>query len=203
MSRSTSDGNSSNKILVMVADIAQYFYCPRKIYYLKVLGVPFRVRRKMELGNEEDEKEEVRLEERIAIYDFDRSSVKEIIHDLYLEDAKLGLAGQVDVVIRLDTGEYIPVDSKYTDQVEVQRNYRKQLVAYALLIEGAFHTKVRRGIIYFTKQKKPVVVPLLEEDKSSLQKDLESIRRILTGESIPRKVSESKCGYCEVARFCV
>ncbi|MBC7127708.1 MAG: CRISPR-associated protein Cas4 [Candidatus Methanosuratus sp.] len=187
----------------MVADIAQYFYCPRKIYYLKVLGVPFRVRRKMELGNEEDEKEEVRLEERIAIYGFDRSSVKEIIHDLYLEDAKLGLAGQVDVVIRLDTGEYIPVDSKYTDQVEVQRNYRKQLVAYALLIEGAFHTKVRRGIIYFTKQKKPVVVPLLEEDKSSLQKDLESIRRILTRESIPRKVSESKCGYCEVARFCV
>lgn len=200
MSHSTSAGNP---ILVMVADVVQYFYCPRKVYYLKVLGVPFKVRRKMEFGKKEDELEEERLEERKTIYGFDRSKVKEIMHNLYLEDEKIGLAGQVDTVMRFESGECIPVDSKYTDEVAVQRHYRKQLVAYSFLIESAFQTKVTRGVLYFSKQKKSVIVPLLAEDRDSFQKDLESIRRILRGESIPRKVSERKCGYCEVARFCV
>ncbi len=189
--------------MVSVSDVVQYFYCPRKIYYLKVLGVPFKVKRKMEVGREEDEKEESRLGERKTVYGIDRGEVEQVLHNLYLEDSRVGLAGQVDTVLRLRSGEHIPVDSKYTEEVAVHRHYRKQLVAYSVLLESAFGTAVSRGILYFTKQREPVAVGISAEDKKALIKDLEAIRRVLEGESIPRKVSESKCGYCEVARYCV
>jgi len=200
MSHSTSDGESP---LVFVSDIVQYFYCPRKIYYLKVLGMPFKARRKMDLGRTEDEREEDRLGERKSVYGFPHSQVTEVIHNLYLEDNSLGMAGQLDTLIRLQSGELIPVDSKYTEEVRVQRHYRKQLVAYSLLVESKYRTKVNRGIIYFSKQKEPVIVDLVEGEKSALLNDLDRIRRILKGELLPRKVAEEKCGYCEVSKFCV
>ncbi|MGF3499557.1 MAG: CRISPR-associated protein Cas4 [Candidatus Methanosuratincola sp.] len=202
MSLSTSGGEPVQP-MVSVSDVVQYFYCPRKVYYLKVLGVPFKVRRKMEVGREEDERAEDRLYGRKTVYGLDRAEVDEVLHNLYIEDSDLGLAGQVDTVLRLRGGEQIPVDSKYTEEVAVHRHYRKQLVAYSVLLERRFGTVVSRGILYFTKQREPVEVGISAEDKAALLKDLEAIRRVLEGESIPRKVSERKCGYCEVARYCV
>lgn len=146
MSLSTSGGEPVQP-MVSVSDVVQYFYCPRKIYYLKVLGVPFKVKRKMEVGREEDEKEESRLGERKTVYGIDRGEVEQVLHNLYLEDSRVGLAGQVDTVLRLRSGEHIPVDSKYTEEVAVHRHYRKQLVAYSVLLESAFGTAVSRGIL--------------------------------------------------------
>jgi CRISPR-associated exonuclease Cas4 len=188
---------------VMVSDIVQYFYCPRKVYYLKTLGVPFKVKKKMELGKNEDDMEEERLGERKTIYGIQRSLVNEIIHNIYLEDESLGLAGQVDTLLHLKGNEYIPVDSKYTEEAFVQRQYRKQLLAYSILIDKTFRCKVRRGIIYFIKQKAAECLEITELEKKALIKDVESIRRIIAGESIPRKSAESKCEYCEVRKFCV
>lgn len=187
----------------MVSDIVQYFYCPRKVYYLKVLGVPFKTRRKMEVGKEEDALEEDRVGDRKTIYGIERSLVKEIIHNIYLEDPGLGLAGQVDTLLHLNGGEYVPVDSKYTEEAVVHRQYRKQLAAYSLLVDRAFGCRVGHGIVYFIKQKAAVCIEIPEFEKKALIKDIESIRKILVGESIPRKSAESKCGYCEVAKFCV
>lgn len=194
---STYDGR-----IVTVFDVAQYFYCPRKVYYLRVLGVPAKPRRKMELGAEEQSREEERLTERATVYGFERSLVKEVMHRLYLENPEVGLAGQIDTVLRLKDGELIPVDSKYTDAVVVYRGFRKQLVAYALLLDYGFDVRTKRGILYFPQQKKVRQVPITEEDKHFLVKDLEAIRGILAEERLPAKVSEQKCGYCEVRKYC-
>ncbi|MEM2128539.1 MAG: CRISPR-associated protein Cas4 [Candidatus Methanomethylicaceae archaeon] len=199
MNRSTCGGEYP---VILVSDIVEYFYCPRKVYYLKVLGVPFVPKRKMILGSSEDEKEKKRLCERKTVYGFSLTSVVEIMHHLSLEDANLGLEGQLDTLIRLESGELIPIDYKFTDEVFVQRNYKKQLVAYSLLVDSSFKTNVVRGIIYFTKQRRPIIVPITYEDKSALVRDLEKIRQIISGESIPRKVPEYKCSYCEVSRYC-
>ena len=94
------------------------------------------------------------------------------------------------------------MDSKYTDVVAVYRGYRKQLVAYALLLDYGFNSKTRRGIIYFPQQKQVREVPVTEEDKRFLTKDVQTIRRILAKETLPAKVAEQKCGYCEVKRYC-
>jgi len=95
------------------------------------------------------------------------------------------------------------VGSKYTDALAVQRGFRKQLVAYALLLDHGFDAVTKRGILYFPQQKKVHEAPITEEDKRFLVKDLEAIRRILAEERLPTKVSKEKCGYCEVRRYCV
>jgi len=197
MKGSTSDGDS-----ITVFDIVQYYYCPRKVYFLRVLGVPVAVRRKMEYGREIHDRERRRMTERNRIYGFKRELVEEVIQQLRIEAPEIGLSGQVDVALRLKTGEYLPVDTKYTDEIEVQRQYRKQLQAYAMLLDSKFKTNVARGIIYFAKQHQLRLVKITGEDKKSLLREVEAIRRMFSEESAPAKVSPEKCSYCEVKKYC-
>jgi len=173
------------------------------VYYLRVLGVRPPARKKMELGREEQSREEGRLTERKTIYGFERAKVKEVVYRPYLEAPDIGLAGQLDVLLKMEDGELIPVDSKYTEGIGVLRQYRKQIVAYAVLLDHAFGVKTKRGIIYFPQQKEAVEVTVTEEDKYSLNRDVRVIRQILSKELIPRKVADEKCNYCEVKRYCV
>jgi CRISPR-associated exonuclease Cas4 len=198
MKGSTSDGDS-----ITVGDIVQYFYCPRKVYFLKTLGVPVVVRHKMEYGKEVHELEERRMLERKQVYGFDKDEVEEVLQGLQIEAPELGLRGKVDVALKLRTGEFIPVDTKYTDIVEVQLQYRKQLHAYAVLLDYWFKTRVKRGVLYFSQQHELRVVEISEEDKEALKRSTDQIRRIIASETVPRKVSPEKCQYCEVRKYCV
>ncbi|MGQ9680610.1 MAG: CRISPR-associated protein Cas4 [Candidatus Bathyarchaeia archaeon] len=197
MRGSISDGD------VTVFDIVQYYYCPRKVYFLRVIDAPASVRRKMEYGEEVHRKERRRMLERKSIYGFLRSEVEEVLQDLQLEAEEIGLRGRLDVALKLKSGELIPVDTKYTDEVLVQRQYLKQLYAYALLLEEKFKRNVTRGVIYFSKQMEPRVVEISHEDKRNVLRDIEHIRSMMTREVPPPAVSLEKCGYCEVKKYCV
>jgi CRISPR-associated exonuclease Cas4 len=188
---------------ITVFDIVQYHYCPRKVYFLRVLGVPVVVRKKMEYGQEVHDKERRRIMERKRVYGFDRELVEEVFQNLMIEAPEVGLRGQVDVALKLKSGEVLPVDTKFTDKVVVQRQYRKQLHAYALLLDYRFDTKVTRGIIYFSKQHKTRIVEVTSEDKKALQRDIENINEMITNETTPKKVHQQKCKYCEVQKYCI
>jgi CRISPR-associated exonuclease Cas4 len=196
------DSISGGKLIITAWDISQYHYCKRKIYFLKILGVPAPLRRKMEHGAKIDKTERKKMLERKTIYGFEREAVEKIVEKLHLYDETLGLEGVIDQTILLKTEEVVPVDVKYTDLPLVQRQHKKQLVAYALLLDKYFETDVRRGVIYLAKQRKSLEVSITWRDKEGLMRDLEAIRGILSSERIPRKASSSKCGYCEVRRFC-
>jgi len=150
---------------IQVSDITQFFYCPRKVYFRRVLGLEIAPRPKMELGREEHEKEHERVEHRKNVYGIKREEISKICHDLMIESEKLGLYGKIDSVVFLESGEIIPVELKYTHTPEVIRNWRKQLTAYALLLEDKYNTRVRRGIFYFQQQKKVVEVEITHQDK--------------------------------------
>ena len=196
------DSISDGKPIITAWDISQYHYCKRKIYFLKVLGIPAPPRRKMKYGARIDETEGKRMMERKTIYGFKREEIERVIEKLHLYDEELGLEGIIDQTLFLKTGEIIPVDVKYTDIPLVQRQHRKQLIAYAILLEKEYNTAVRRGIIYLTKQRKNLEVSITWSEKKNLIKDLEMIRKLIKSEKIPRKTSASKCEYCEVKRFC-
>jgi len=198
MRGSTYDGDS-----ITVGDIVQYFYCPRKVYFLKTLGVPVVVRHKMEYGKEVHELEERRMLERKQIYGFERDKIEEVLQGLQIEAPEIGLRGKVDVALRLRTGEFIPVDTKFTDVVDVQLQYRKQLHAYALLLDYRFGTRVKQGVLYFSQQHESRVVEISEEDKMALRRSIDQIKRIIASETTPRRVAPEKCQYCEVKKYCV
>jgi len=196
-------GSTSAGDTITVFDIVQYHYCPRKVYFLRVMEVPAPIRRKMAYGSEVHGKERRRMMERKLIYGFDRDKVDKAMQNLQMESETVGLRGKVDVVLRLKGGEIVPIDTKYTDQVIVHRQYRKQLHAYALLLDHHFKTNVKRGIIYFSKQREPRIIDISHEDKQGILRDIAEIRRLIANEAIPRAVSSEKCSYCEVKKYCV
>jgi len=134
----------ADKFMLTVSDLVQYHYCPRKVYFLKVMGVP-TVQRKT----------------------------------------------------------IIPIEIKYSDFVAAYRGRKKQLTAYAMLLESKYGKKVRKGILYFPEQNEQIEVEISEEDKKYVLRDLEKIRAMIKSERMPGKVEESKCKYCEVAKYCV
>jgi CRISPR-associated exonuclease Cas4 len=185
---------------ISVSDIVQYAYCPRKVYFLKTAGYPVAERKKMEYGKGEHTREHRRSGERTQVYGFERDDVRKVHHGLYVEDSKIGLYGQIDTVVELKDGRLVPVEVKYSQFASVFKNWKKQLVAYAVLLEAKFNRKVRRGVLYFPKQRKRIDVDITGEDKEFLLKDMESIRKIVRDEKIPR--GRDRCGYCEMKKFC-
>ncbi|KUO42245.1 MAG: hypothetical protein APU95_05660 [Hadesarchaea archaeon YNP_N21] len=194
------DSGSGGEISVW--EVYQYFYCPRKLYFIRKLGVYPPERKKMELGAGQHEREPSRTRRRTTIYGFPVEEVKQVLHDISLEDLELGLFGKADTVVELKDGEIIPVDVKYSDVEFVTRAWRKQMVAYAVLLERALGKRVDRGIIFILPSKRVLWVKLTAEEKSELSKDLERMRKVINSDALPPKVSQERCGYCEVAKFC-
>jgi CRISPR-associated exonuclease Cas4 len=185
---------------VSVSDLVQYAYCPRKVYFSKVLGLGVVSRRKMDFGKKEHEREHRRSKERKMVYGFDRKDVKKVIHSVYVEHEEIGLYGQVDTVLEFEDGSLVPVEVKYSDFATVFKNWRKQLVAYGLLLEEKFGKKVEKGVLYFPKQKERIDVDITIEDKEFLIRDIERIRSLVRSEKMPR--GRNRCGYCEMRKFC-
>ncbi|MEM2619440.1 MAG: Dna2/Cas4 domain-containing protein, partial [Candidatus Hadarchaeales archaeon] len=110
---------------------------------------------------------------------------------------------KIDTCLRLKDGELVPVDVKYTDYCLPTLARRKQVIAYALLLESEFKRSVRRAILYFLPARKAAELRIGSEDKEMLRRDLEKIRKMLETDSLPPKASKEKCGYCEVRKYCL
>jgi CRISPR-associated exonuclease Cas4 len=188
--------------MMQVSDITQYFYCPRKIYFLKTLGIKIKSRPKMDMGKEEHDKEHRRIKERKTIYGFSEGEVKDVIHNLALEDTDLGLYGMVDTTLIMENGEIIPVDVKYSNASNVRINWKKQLVAYSLLLESHYQTIVKRGVIYLPAQRKQIQIDITADAKYILKQDMLKINALIESEKMPNATKDSKCSYCEMKKFC-
>jgi CRISPR-associated exonuclease Cas4 len=196
------DSGSGGRIQIDVWEIVQYFYCPRKLYFLRTLGAPSPGRRKMAMGSEEHDKERKRLTERKKVFGFEPDEVKRVHGKQMLEAPDLALVGQVDAVIELASGELIPVEIKYSDYVSAYASRIKQLVAYAILLEHNYNIRVRLGILYFPIQNRQIRVSIGHDDKRSLIADLGRMRALIASEKIPPKGRKEACRYCEVIKYC-
>lgn len=185
-----------------VLEVFMYSYCPRELYFYRKLGVSPPPLKKMDFAKKQHEREEKRSERRKTLYGIPKEEILEILHDLVLEDEELGLRGKVDTVLKVISGEFIPVEIKYSNLEHVSRAWRKQIVAYAVLLEKSLGVRIWRGLIYLLPSKRTLWVKILPEDKVELKKDLERMRELVSSDSIPRPVDSTKCGYCEFRRYC-
>jgi CRISPR-associated exonuclease Cas4 len=102
----------------------------------------------------------------------------------------------------MQSGEMIPVDTKHSNLRTISLPWRKQLVAYALLLDDKFNTQIKRGLIYLLPSRQIMVSNITDEDKAALARDLDRMGKVIESDSVPQKVSREKCGYCEVKKFC-
>jgi CRISPR-associated exonuclease Cas4 len=188
-------------------DIKHYVYCPRIIYFEKILHV------KPVLGSQQEESWEEHMEyvkkelrRRDALYYSPEFADAEKLLFVQLSSDSLGLRGSIDCIIKTAKKEYIPVDYKNmeSNKGRIWMDHKYQLTAYALLIEENHKTVVKRGFINYMPEERILGLEITSTVKSHVKRILGHIRRMETGEELPpRRVSGRKCaGGCGYAWIC-
>jgi CRISPR-associated exonuclease Cas4 len=193
--------------LVSATDIKHYVYCPRIVYFERVLHAQPQLGSQQEEGGEIHE-EYVRkeLRRRDAIYYSPDLVGAEKSLFTPLISRRLGLQGVVDCIIKTGKGEYIPVEYKNTssDKGRAWIDHKYQLIAYALLIEENFGTIVRRGFINYIPESLILRLEITPLMKGHVKRIIENVKMIIETERLPRiRVAKHKCtGGCGYGQIC-
>ena len=184
---------------VTVMDVKNHALCPKMTYLTHVLHLRERVSEAMEYGRE------VHGEAPIAPL-IPRLKPAKILRGLELKDRELKLSGKVDALIITKNNEYIPVEVKWSDPNPsggAQRHHKAQMAAYALLINRAFNTTVKRAFIFYVRAGKIVELPITNRDICQVKKFLKQIWDIIKHEQEPSvKVAPFQCRNCGYRPYC-
>lgn len=183
---------------ISVTDIKHYIYCPRIIYFDKVLHA------QPVFGSQQEDSKELHedyvkkeLRRKDAVYYSPDFIEAEKLLFTSLSSSALGLQGNVDCIIKISNGERIPVDYKNmaSDKEHIWMDHKYQLVAYALLIEENFGTIVKRGFVNYIPESLVLQLEITPTMKSYVKRVLGHIKRIITTEELPPiRVAKQKCG---------
>lgn len=184
------------------SQIIEYLYCPRFTYFEYVLRIPqyeekfYKVERGREVHDKKLEQNKSYLRKKIG--------VEEKWLDQYL--GTTGLRGKVDEVLKLDDGNYAPLDYKFAHWKEkVYETYKQQLYCYAVLIEANFNVKVEKGFLVYTRSKhKLVEVKIPEVAKEEIKKSMDEMLVIISQNKFPKATKfKKRCLNCTYRNVCI
>lgn len=191
---------------ISATDIKHFLYCPRIIYFEKVLHV------EPQLGSQQEESKKLheKLEEKelrrkgATLYSKEIKTAEKFFR-IPLTSKKLKLQGTVDCIIK-HGNEYIPVDYKNMESNKGKPwiDHKYQLVVYALLIEENYQTIVKRGYINYIPEKLTVKIDITPTMKIHVKRILTQIEEIIQKEKLPSiKTAKEKCsGGCGYKWIC-
>lgn len=193
--------------LVSVTDIKHYVYCPRIVYFERVLHTKPQLGSQQEEGGEVHEeyvRKELRRKDAIYYSPEFKGAMKLLFTPL--ASRHLSLQGIVDCIIKTEKGEYIPIDYKNTpsDKRRIWMDHRYQLTAYGLLIEENYNTTVKRGYINYIPENLIIPLEITINMKNYVKNIIEKIKNIIREEKLPQiRVAKHKCtGGCGYKNIC-
>jgi len=192
---------------ISATDIKHYVYCPRIVYFEKILHVKPVLGSQQEEGVEEHmEYVKKELRRRDALYYSPELTGAEKLLFIQLSSDRLRLRGSIDCIIKTVKREYIPVEYKNmeSNKGKAWTDHKYQLTAYALLIEENYETVVKRGFINYMPEERVIGLEITPTMKRHVERILGHIRRMESGEELPpRRVSGRKCtGGCGYTWIC-
>lgn len=192
---------------VSVTDVKHYIYCPRIIYFERVLHAEPVFGSQQKEGREKHEeyiRKELRRKDAVY-YSPDFVGAEKLLF-VSLNSPRLGLTGQLDCVIKTAKDEYIPVDYKNmsSNKCRVWMDHKYQLVAYGLLVEENYGTVVKRGFVNYIPEKLILRVEMAPTMKTHVKRVIRHIKRIIKEETLPPiRVAKRKCtGGCGHKEIC-
>ena len=192
--------SSLDSFLFSVTDVKQFQYCARIIYFSYVQPVPRRLTYLMECGKERHLEEEI-LEPRRLLKKYGLEDGERVFKEYFSSD-KLQLKGILDLYLK-SSGQFYPVEFKFTGEKAPRSNYLGQMAAYALLLEERYRVFVNKGFFYHIPLKKAISVSITNEDKEKVLKSIESMKNLILTESFPQATkNRGKCIDCEWRNFC-
>jgi CRISPR-associated exonuclease Cas4 len=188
--------------LLLVTDLKQYLYCPRIVYYAYCLPRVRPVTAKMQAGQEAHQDEEGREQRRsLRSYGLTRGERQ---FDVWLESARLGLRGRLDMAIRVPEPEAEAIPVEYKDSTRrAGEHWVMQLVAYGEMLGEATGLPVRRGFLYSIPNRSSEPVTFTPARRAKLQQTVQAIGEMIEREQMPDPPSSRRpCLTCEFRRFC-
>jgi len=192
---------------VSVTDVKHYIYCPRLVYFDRVLHA------QPVFGSQQEESQELHeeyvrkeLRRKDAVYYSPEFVGAEKYLFVQLVSQKFQLQGIIDCIVKTVKGEYVPIEYKNmnSDRGKVYMDHKYQLVAYALLIEENFDTVVKRGFVNYIPEQLVLQFSITPTMKSHVKRVIGHIKRIIKEEKLPPiRVNKSKCqGGCGHKQTC-
>ena len=170
--------------LINVSDLNQYFYCPRRYWYLKYFNTQ---------GNNyyrEDGK----------IKHKNKSKRGKWFNEMYLESSDLGLKGKIDVLEK-ENNEIKPIERKRGQ--DYYFNDELQLAGYCLLLEDNIGEKICEGIIYLYGVDQRIYINITDKHRNKICQVISEMKN-LTVEEVPSFAKNlNKCKKCSTREYCM
>lgn len=185
--------------LIPVTDLKQWAYCPRVVYYHRVMPAPPRPTYKMKEGlAAQGLIENLETRRKLREYDLDGARRR---FGLWLDNQELGLAGKIDLLLETKD-EIAVVDFKLTSG-EPGQNHRLQLAGYSLLAEAAFELPARRAFLYRIPDNHIFAEPVTGQLRRAVKTAVADIWRTGEGQVCPEPTEvRGRCVECEFANYC-
>jgi CRISPR-associated exonuclease Cas4 len=185
------------------SDVLEFLFCPRFIYFMKVLHVP-QFEEKRFLVQKGRKVHEDRISANKS-YMRKKLDVERKIENAKLFCSAFRISGIVDEILFLRDGTASPVDYKYAFHKRDFKTYFFQGLMYCLMIEETFRIVSRKAYISFSRDKWQVEEMIYDDSSiEKLGKILESIIGIVSLGLLPKKKgSKRKCADCTFRKLCV
>lgn len=185
--------------LTPITDLKQWAYCPRIVYYRRVMPAPANPTYKMKEGLAAQEMIES-LEMRRKLREYGLESARRRF-GVWLQNQELGLSGKIDLLLEA-TDEISVVDFKLTSG-EPGNNHRMQLAGYSMLAEAAFGRPARVAFLYRIPDSRIFAEPVTGELRESVRRAVANIRTMSDTQLCPEPTEvRGRCVECEFANYC-
>jgi len=188
--------------LITATDVKQYHFCPRIIYFTKVLGVEERTTESEKEGKNAHIEFHRKEKRRTTLLGGKTLKVEQKWTALRLKSEKLGVEGMVDMVVKTPEG-YAVIEYKMTSMPKrIMPGHLYQAATYAMLVEEAFRTIVRKIYVYYEKSRRFIEIPRTESIRRHVVWTIGRIRDIIEKEKLPPAKTSRKCKSCGYRWIC-
>jgi CRISPR-associated exonuclease Cas4 len=184
--------------------VIEYLYCPRFIYFMKVLQIDQHEdsRYKVQKGRDVHKVKSVVNSEykRKRLGVIDKKSEEELTSEHY------HIHGIVDEVLFLDDGTAAPLDYKFAEyKGKIFKTYKIQSVLYGLLIKDNYNINVHKGYLVYTRSKNHIEeIHFTDRDFDKALHIVENIVYIIDRNFFPGATrSKKRCNDCCYRNICV
>jgi len=185
--------------LLPVAELRQWTYCPRVVYFHQLMPGAGVATYKMNEGLRAQEMIEG-LEMRRTLREYGLDAARREF-GVWLKDEGLGLTGKLDLLLRGER-EAAVVEFKLTAG-EVGENHRMQLAGYALLVEAVLGLRVPVAFVLRIPDNRVFEVPVTEEMRERVGEIVKAVAAMAKLEEMPEATDvRARCSECEYQNFC-
>lgn len=184
---------------IPVTDLKHWAYCPRVVYYHRVLPGAAQPTWKMrEALNAQEMIERLEMRRGLREYGWDGATRR---FGLWLTSEGVGLSGKLDLLLERE-GEAAVVDFKLTSG-EMGDNHRMQLSSYAVLVEACYGLRVDSAFLYRIPDDGVFAFSVTPAWKQRVADAITAICELERTAWCPHPTPvRARCAECEYANFC-